>query len=313
MHPEGHNGIECSKNRLRTITPNVLMTENRVELILALFRRLGELDTKIDFEPSFKAEQGKLFENRFLLGIHRNKSINWNERVAHICSQSGMPPNLLAAFQQTLPDANYVYLGVERNDRTLIFKVYSEFRDKIKAELAAGRGAGRAHLLYSGFKWDTASPTRQAVTEYAWYPSLPLHHMHEHLRTFIEPSRHRELLGLAEGVTVQAAEKIPGDDIQFLEVTEKGNPRRSFDINVYKSGLTVGELFPHLLPALRHYAIAEEKIESLFQRIGKERFGHLAGGIGRDNRDFMTVYYGAREIHSSQLGAARAVPANNAT
>jgi hypothetical protein len=289
------------------------VTEKRLELelILALFRRLGELDTKIDFEPSFKMARNQLFENRFLLGVTLLKSGDQDDLIARICTHSGMPPNLLVAFEQSLPDANYVYFGAEKNEQTLIFKVYLEFRDKVQIELAAGCGNGRPHLLFTGFKWDTTSPTLQAVTEYAWYPSLSMQDIHEQLRMFIEPNQHRELLELAEDVTAQAAEKIPVGDIQYLEVTEKGNRRRSFDINVYKSGLSVEDLFPHLLPALRHYAIPEEKIESLYQKIRMERFGHLAGGIGRDNQDFMTVYYGAHKIHSSQLKTARIAPADH--
>ena len=291
------------------------MTEKRLELelILALFRRLGELDTQIDFEPSFKTARNQLFENRFLLGVTLLKSGDQDDLIVGICTQSGMPPNLLVAFEQTLPDANYVYFGAEKNEQTLIFKVYSEFRDKVQVGLAADCDAGQSHLLFTGFKWDTASPTRQAVTEYAWYPSLSVREIHEHLRVFIEPNQHRELLELAAGVTAQAAEKIPVGEIQFLEVTEKGNPRRSFDINVYKSGLSVEDLFPHLLPALRYYAIPEEKSESLYQKIKMERFGHLAGGIGRDNQDFMTVYYGAHKIHSSQLRSARVAPVDHSS
>ena len=98
-------------------------------------------------------------------------------------------------------------------------------------------------------------------------------------------------------------------DIQYLEVTEEGNPRRSFDINIYKSGLRLEDLSLCLLRALRHYAIPSGRFESMFQRIKTERFGHLAGGIDRDEKDFVTVYYGVKHIHSGQLGSATIVPA----
>ena len=41
-----------------------------------------------------------------------------------------------------------------------------------------------------------------------------------------------------------------------------------------------------------------------------ERFGHLAGGVDREDNDFMTVYYGVKHVHSGQLGSATIVPAD---
>ena len=284
-------------------------TEQRVEKVLTLFRQLGGLDAKIDFEQSFKAVRGHLFENRFLLGINRREMEgNRDERISLICEKIGMPHNLLASFMQALPAANHVYFGAEKNEQTLLFKAYLEFRDKIEQQIVGARVIGQSFLLFSGFKWDAFWPTRQAVTRYDWYPSLPVPEMLEHLRTTIDPSRHSGLWEFVRGITERAAEKIADSEIQFLDVSEEGNPRRSFDINLYKSGLRLEDLSLPLLRALRHYAIPSGSIESLYQRIKAASFGHLAGGVDRANNDFMTVYYGVQPIHSSQLGSATIVP-----
>jgi hypothetical protein len=270
------------------------------EKILGLFKQLGGLDTRVDVESSFKVTHGQLLQDRFLLGVGRQEAQgNWDERITSICENVGMPDNLLVAFAQSLPEANHIYFGVEKGEQTLTFKAYLEFRDKIEA--------GHSRPLFSGFKWDTSAPSRQAVTQYAWFPSLPIPEMLERLRSTIDPRRHPELLDIVEGIVERTAEKIPHSDVQYLEVTEEGNPRQSFDIHIYKAGYPLEILQPFLLKAARHYAIPSERFRTLYERIKTQRFGHLAGGVDRENRDFMTVYYGVRHIDSSQLTSATIV------
>jgi hypothetical protein len=188
-----------------------------------------------------------------------------------------------------------------------------EFRDTVEKDLGRTRMFGHPHTLYTGFKWDTSAPHRQAVTRYAWYPSLPIPELLARLRVITEPGRHSGLLDIAQGVTERASHEIPHGDIQYVEVTEEANPRRSFDINIYKSGLRIEDLCPYLLRALPNFAITPERFESLYQRIRGERFGHLAGGIDRDDKEFMTVYYGVTHVHSHQLRSATSVPADPPT
>jgi hypothetical protein len=118
------------------------------------------------------------------------------------------------------------------------------------------------------------------------------------------------LFDIVGGITKRASEKISHSDIQFLKVTEEDNPRSSFDINIYKSGLLLGNLWPYLLRALRHYAVPSGRLETLYQRIRTERFGHLAGGVDREDRDFMTFYFCVKHVHSSQLGSATIASGN---
>jgi tryptophan halogenase len=145
------------------------------------------------------------------------------------------------------------------------------------------------------------------VSRYVWHRSLPVPEILERLQATIDPSRHGALLELVQGIARQASERIAPGEIQYLEVTEEGNPRRSFDLNVYKSGLRLQDLNPELLRALAYYGIPFSRFAPLYQRIKRERLGHLAGGVDREGNDFMTVYYGVHEVHSSQLGSAMVV------
>ena len=72
---------------------------------------------------------------------------------------------------------------------------------------------------------------------------------------------------------------------------EEGNPRRSFDINLYEAALRLRDLDSPLAAARRRYRISDETFGPLFQQVADARFGHLAGGIDRRGRDFLTVYY----------------------
>jgi hypothetical protein len=277
----------------------------RLGKVLDLFRQLRELDTEVDFEHSFKIVHGQLSVDRFLLGVNRLAMAGRDdERIVSLCEKIGMPSALLAPFMRALPDANHVYFGVERDDETLIFKTYLENRDRIEREIADAPVSGQSFPLFTGFKWDVFSPDRQAVTQYAWFPSMPVADIVGRLQSTIGLERHGELFGIARGVVERAAEKIPGRHIQYLEVAEEGNPRRSFDINIYKSGLRLQDLEPYMSAAQRHFALPAERFGALLQRIKGERFGHLAGGIDRKNKPFMTVYYGVQRFHSDQLGAA---------
>lgn len=279
--------------------------ELRLEKVLAFFRQIRTLDAEIDFEHSFKMVHDDLFADRFLLCINRRDLHDRaDERITSVCEGIGMPSNLLATFRQRLVDANHVYFGVEKDRQSLIFKTYLEFRDRIEREIDGAAVAGRSFSLFTGFKWDTFSPTRQAVTRYDWFPSLPAPEMIRRLGVTLDAGGREELFDVVRGIIAQALEKIADGDIQYLEVGEEGNPRKSFDLNLYRAGLRVEDLLPHLIAAWRHYGIATEQIDALYRRIKGERFGHLAGGVDREGKDFVTVYYGLKRFHSDQFGSA---------
>jgi hypothetical protein len=42
----------------------------------------------------------------------------------------------------------------------------------------------------------------------------------------------------------------------------------------------------------RHYSIPPEQFSALYEGVRDKTFGHIAGGIDREGRDFVTVYYG---------------------
>jgi hypothetical protein len=150
------------------------------------------------------------------------------------------------------------------------------------------------------------------VTRYDWFPFLGIATIQDRLQRLIQPAASLDMLDIYQGIIQQAARRIPPVDIQYLEVTEKGNPRRSFDINIYKAGHRLMDLRSLLLRAFQHFSVPSDRVQSLFHRIQGERFGHLAGGVDRENRPFMTVYYGAKRIDGARLRAASVAPTTHA-
>ena len=289
--------------------PDQAETRERVDRVLRLFHGIGALNTIIDFERSFKITQNRFFPDRFLLGVGREGVADWEKHIVSICEQIDMPSELLNSFARTLADANHAYFGAERNDHTLLFKAYAEFRDYIETRMDNG-DAEKSFLLFSGFKWDSFAPTRQAVTSYTWFPSLSVPEITERCE-YIDGRHHERLGRLLRGILRHTTERISDREIQYLAVTEAGNSRQSFDINIYKSGLRIHEVSEVLFRGAEEYGIARDHFMSFYELVESERLGHLAGGMDREQKDFLTVYYGAQKIHGSQLASARVASSTN--
>jgi hypothetical protein len=82
----------------------------------------------------------------------------------------------------------------------------------------------------------------------------------------------------------------PGE-LLYVEVSEEGNPRDSFDINVYPADLQMAEIYPLLINTARHFSIDLEQFEELYEAVKTQKFGHVSGGTDRDGKDFLTVYF----------------------
>ena len=61
-------------------------------------------------------------------------------------------------------------------------------------------------------------------------------------------------------------------------------------LNVYKAGLSVGVIGEVIQSAAESYGQADACREVL-SRISGRLLGHVAGGVGRNGSDFVTVYY----------------------
>lgn len=81
---------------------------------------------------------------------------------------------------------------------------------------------------------------------------------------------------------------------KILEVSEDGTPRNSFDINLYDGLDTVMPLenvITEICEAFKFPVSVSQPLQRLAQT---KKIGHLAGGIHRQDGQFLTIYYDAR-------------------
>src|SRR5262249_19651184 len=107
---------------------------------------------------------------------------------------------------------------------------------------------------------------------------------------------------IAREFALLATQRVGPGGVRYLEVTEEGNARRSFDLNLYPAGLTVGDVAPALSRIAAYFALPAGQWGSLFEPIRSRSLGHLAGGIHRAGDDFFNVYYGVEECNGA-IGA----------
>jgi len=264
----------------------------------ALFRIVKELGVEVGLEYSFKILEKSLLKNRFLLGINKKEiDIHAPERIIQICRQLNMPQSFMKTFRQCLFDANYVHFGFEDAETTCVYKVYLEFWDSIREDISLSKNFSRPFLLHIGFKWDAFDNDRKSITRYTWYPWISVAEILDRMGAIVNPVQHRLLFETAEGIVRIAAERIPPQDVMYLEVFEDGNPRKSFDINVYRAGLQIGEMYAFLAGLGQYYDVSHKDFHQLYDRVKDKRFGHISGGVNREGKDFFTIYYGVGPLY----------------
>lgn len=265
------------------------------QLILEL---IDDLDINYAFERSFKFSGNALLGNRFLLTITKTRipEAKRHREIIGICRQMGMPDDFLEAFRKNLPEADTVDFGFEANKRDCVYKVYLDFLSKWKKEAAGTPREYDPFVMFFGYKWDSRDPGKRALTRYVWYPSVSFERIKENFSEIFQGQKHLEPFQIAKDLMDIVSKKTTPENVYYLDVTEENNPRRSFDINTYKAGLQLKQLYPLLARTFSHYSIPAETFHALYNPIRTKAFGHLSGGIGRGGKDFLTVYYGLEEI-----------------
>jgi tryptophan halogenase len=85
----------------------------------------------------------------------------------------------------------------------------------------------------------------------------------------------------------RAAGRVAAMERLFLEVQETDTPRQSFDLKLYDAGFTTADIPIASLAAF----FGIDKL-----RVPAAALGHIAGGLGRDAKPFLTLYYGGGRV-----------------
>ena len=245
-------------------------------------------------EDSFKMSNAGLQTQRFLVGMPTQDIAP--DRTLRLCDALGMPQRLRAAFAEHLADANMVGVGLEDSRDHGVYKMYLEFWDKVRL-LVRRTGQTDPMLLHLGFKWraqDDGSDGR--IVHYICFPRLSVHDTLARIEQIYSGVVTPTAQDLTMGIVRHAAAANPGALFLYMEANEEGDPRRSFDINLYKSELTMRDIDPFLRGLGQHYCLPDAEFLPLLARIGPRLLGHLSGGLDRGGRDATTLYYETRAL-----------------
>lgn len=255
------------------------------ERATTLVRLVDGLGAPYQHERSFRMAPGRLQANRMLLSVDRKRlGDRAAARLAALCAQLGLPEAQLASVPRQVRAARCVHFGFEGEDDRALYKVYFE---NARAEEEAA--SGDPVLLHLAYKWDPARPERCVTTRYEWLPRVGADEMRRRMaQTYGAGAPFDAAVALLD---LAAARKDPAR-LQFLQVSEEGSPRRSFDLNLYDAGLQVRDAQAPLVRLREHFGLRPGQFQALYDQVKNQRLGHFAGGVHRDGAPFATVYYG---------------------
>ncbi len=253
------------------------------------FRIVEAMRLPCGYERSFKLLPGAVLANRYLLGIETRRATGAD--FEQVCRRLGMPGQYLDSFVEQLGQANLVFLGFEADAMGgAVYKVYLEFWDHARARYRAGHEAARPLLTHRGFKWDIEDPARRVVTDYHWVPGLKTTDIVARIETVYDNVGGTAGLDALRDM-LRAADRAGGRGYIFVEVSEAGNSRQSFDINLYSAGLRVRDIGDAAARVARRLEVPPDRFGRLMELVGDKLFGHVSGGQGRDGSEYFTVYY----------------------
>ena len=263
---------------------------NAAKLAVLPFEILESFGVCGGYERSFKLKQGRILANRYLIGV--NKTELSRGAWLRICEQLGMPVDFVESFKRNFPNANSILIGFEDGEEAgCRFKIYLEYWDQI-CDGVRKRGkpaVGSRELMFLGYKWQADHPTGQTIEKYWCYPLLSIREIVDRIG-FLFAGRDITLASLMQRITHRAAGRCGEGSFIYLEVDE-GDNRTSFDLNVYKSNLTMIEIKNTIRSIANHFAISSLEQQQLLNLFSKARLGHLSAGYRSDNQEFASVYF----------------------
>ena len=274
----------------RGTTPINLPQDPMAEKADWLMNAVREMAPEHYQERSFRIAPGSLQANRFLLSIgSRQMPPDALERAWAIARHLGLPAALRPEVETAFARADHLHFGFEGDPARVICKLYFE-RTVSGLEAASARESGQPALQYEAFKWNVAGG-EVVRSGYHWFAGLSVAGMGERIAALCAQAD-AAVADMGRAVLDAAASRLPPDRLLYLEVVEPGQPRRSFDLNLYDADLTVRDLQAVLFSMRDHFAIRPGQFQALYDQIKTRRMGHVAGGIHRNGQPFFNVYFG---------------------
>jgi hypothetical protein len=254
-----------------------------------LLHMVEKLNIPFGLERSFKMAHETFLPERFLAGFQL-EAIEKDRQgeIVDICRQINMPEDFLAEFEENISSADIVMIGFEKDGEKRLYKVYLEFTKKLRQSCESYL---QPFLLFSGFKWDLVEADRKALTRYTCFPSYSLRDMWPKAAHLFSPDKGGEPARILEEIMDLASHRAGPGDFLYLEADEQSGSRKSFSINLYKAGLLMAEIYPPLVDMAHHFHVSTGDFHRIYEASKSQVLGNIAGGIDREGRDFLTLYF----------------------
>lgn len=246
-------------------------------------------------ERSIKLRDQRVLANRFLLTVAREDiGIDASQRVLDVCRRIEMPEPFRQAMAKHITPADMIHFGYEEEQEgRAFFKVYLERGDQLARAMESHPPVTEPFVLFNAFKWNCADPHEHAVTRYVCHPRLSRTAMLQRVAAVYAGQAGRTPWEMVCEIISAATRRVPESDLLYLDVTEDGTTRKSFDVNLYRAGLRVESVVPYLERLAAHFRLGADLLREAFAGADELRLGHIAGGVDRQGRDFLTIYFGA--------------------
>lgn len=266
---------------------NLPDTSSQRENCQRLLKRIKLLGLPFGREDSFKMGPGRMSRNRILIGL--DSADLTSGKFFDLALELGMPPQCRPLLMQQIAEANAYFFGLEERTDGTVCKVYLEFWDQVCRKVRS-TGTREPQLLHLGVKWETPNCDRFEVAAYTCFPLLNSPGVLRRMEEIYPTGGPRGALPPALEIVRAGVGRNPQVLLLYVEASESDNPRRSFDVNLYKTGLLVGDVVPQLREAGSRLGVPEELVEMQLQKLGNRCLGHLSGGIDRKGDEFLSVY-----------------------
>lgn len=240
-------------------------------------------------ERSFRMSAGRLLADRFLLSVACGAlGPAADAKLMNVFRDLGLPSSFQPAVDRLLPGSPFIHFAFEREPAAAVYKVY--------LEQPAPRTATGPVVLHHACKWNANAAGQGAVTSrYVWLPRLSAGEVEQRIRSMT--GQHPDVGRAAVRIFQRACGDRGRAAVRFLQVSDEGTARLSFDLNLYDTNLRIIDAEPALIDVATPLGIDPAEVRAVCEPIRTSRVGHLAGGVHRDGRPFITVYHGVEGRH----------------
>jgi hypothetical protein len=246
-------------------------------------------------ERSIKLRDQRLLANRFLLTVARDDiGADTSARVLAACERVEMPQEFRDAVAGHVTPANMIHFGYEEeHDGRAYYKVYLERGEQFARAMASRPPVTDPFVLFHAFKWNCADRHEKVMTRYVCHPRLTRTALLQRVAAVYAGQAERTPWHVVCEIVSAAARRVPESELLYLDVTEEGTNRKSFDVNFYRAGLRMASVAPFVERLAAHFRLRSDVMVDALAGMDDLRLGHVAGGVDRLGRDFLTIYFGA--------------------